>query len=236
MELKESFLELNHTIVIAELHLGAPTRYFRDYTLVRKSISRTFQRINSLLSEETEELLILGDLKEKIGLPSRSVQNGLRSGLQSVLNHVDRVKIIKGNHDGTLDEFLDIEGVSFGKKVVRKLNGKKIILFHGHKFFPIKPYDIAITAHIHPAANVSSEEISTPLVKAWASFDLSHSEGTTKWVIIPAFSKNIKGVALNELPTEEIEKIMPFKQEETIKLKRLKLYYTDLTPIEEISF
>lgn len=236
MELKKSFLELNHTIVIAELHLGAPSRFFRDYTLVRKSISKTFQRINSLVKNGAKELLILGDLKEKIGLPPRSVQEGLRNGLQSVLNYVDRIKIIKGNHDGTLDEFLDIEGISFGKKAVRKHSGKKIILFHGHKFFPIKPYDIVITAHIHPATNVSSEDLSIPLVKSWASFDLSHSEDKKKWVIIPAFSKKIRGVALNELPIEEIKKIMPFKDQEEIKLKRLKLYYTDLTPITEISF
>ncbi|NIU85016.1 MAG: hypothetical protein GWN31_14175 [Candidatus Thorarchaeota archaeon] len=223
------------TLVIAELHLGKPL--IRDRKLSEQEIIQTFGRIRSLINEyNSKEVLILGDVKEQIGLPPKPVQRKIRHGFESILNHTDRVKIIKGNHDGRIEDFLDIEGISFAYKEERRVGSQKVVLFHGHKFFPVNTYDIAITAHIHPAANISSDTLAVPIVKTWAIFDLIHQKGEAKWVILPAFSPWITGVSLNTLPKNDIKRLMPFKGKNEIEIKRLELLYTDLTPLVERSF
>lgn len=234
--LDDCFLQLEQgTLVIAELHLGKPQ--MRDYKLSGKNIRESFDRINSLLRKENpEELIILGDVKEKIGLPPKPLQEKMKKGFRTLLDHVKRIKVIKGNHDGRIEDFLDFERVTFKKKEERVIHGRKVLLFHGHKFFPLTPYDLAISAHIHPAANISSENLSVPLVKVWASFQLSFSKGEIHWIILPAFSRWIKGIALNTLQEKRIRELMPFTDKGDLTLEELNLLYTDLTPLKKIRF
>lgn len=235
--LGDKFLKLTkNTIVIAELHLG-PRTWIRDYELIKKNIHKTIHNIQHLLKrEEPRELLILGDVKEKIGLPPLFIRTAIKKGFKRLLKHVEQIRVIKGNHDGRIEEVLDLEGISFAKKEVREIKENKIILFHGHKFFPIQHYDTAVTAHIHPAVNVSSSSLSVPLVKAWASVQLTVSEKNIEWLILPAYSNAITGVALNKLPKEEIRRLMPFKDKEKLKLDQLTLWHEDLTPLERKQF
>lgn len=235
--LGNKFLQLTkNVIVVAELHLG-PRTWIQDYELIKRNIHNTLQQVQDLLKREgPRELLILGDVKEKIGVPPPFIKNAIKKGFTKLLENVDQITIIKGNHDGKLEEVLDLDGVSFAKKAVREIQNKQVILFHGHKFFSIEGYDTAVTAHIHPAVNVSSASLSVPLVKVWASFQLSTAKKDIEWLILPAFSNAITGVALNKFSKEQIRQWMPFKQKERLKVKQLTLWHQDHTPLERKTF
>lgn len=106
--------------VIADLHLG----------LVQYLDREIVNRIKSL-AEIVDEIIVLGDLKHRIGYDGRVEK--LLEGLEFTL--------VKGNHDG-------------GLKGEKELFIGKFHLIHGH-FKPKELGDVLILAHSHPGIYIS---------------------------------------------------------------------------------
>ncbi len=105
--------------VVADLHMGL-IPYFDRWIL---------QKLKSL-GDEVDELIVLGDLKHKIGY-DRRVEDLIR-GLEFTL--------VKGNHDG-------------GLKGEKELFIGKFHLIHGH-FKPKELGKVLILAHSHPSVYI----------------------------------------------------------------------------------
>lgn len=118
--------------VIADLHLGLVRYFDRDLVCRMK-----------FLAENVDELIVLGDLKHKIGYDGR-VEN-LLEGLDFTL--------VKGNHDGHL-------------KGEKELFIGKFHLIHGH-FRPKELGDVLVVAHSHPSVFISGVKERVWLFGEW---------------------------------------------------------------------
>ncbi len=108
----------NVFLIVADLHLGL-VRFYDEWIL---------KKIEELANEnKVDEIVILGDLKHKIGYDRR---------VERLVSSID-FTLVKGNHDG-------------GLKGEREIHIGKFHLTHGH----IKPKEIGknlIVGHAHPS-------------------------------------------------------------------------------------
>jgi len=109
-------------LVVADLHLGL-VRFYDEFVV---------RRIEEIAEKmRVDEIVILGDLKHRIGYDWR---------VQKMVENLD-FTLVKGNHDG-------------GLKGEREIHIGKFHLIHGH----VKPKEVGknlIAAHSHPSINLN---------------------------------------------------------------------------------
>ncbi|MBI5229046.1 metallophosphoesterase [Candidatus Micrarchaeota archaeon] len=154
---------LGKYLVLAELHLGI------EYELRKKGVrmplleNKIAEEINELLKEtKTHSLIVLGDAKHDI-YGMREKEKRMMHRFFSQL-HCKRIILVKGNHDGDLDELAG----KYGKKEVKvvpaegfvlKVGGKTYGLVHGHAWPKKEVFesDFLLMAHNHPLVEFSSK-------------------------------------------------------------------------------
>ena len=136
---------LGRTLLIADPHIGFElSRGLRIRTGFEDSLAEF------VLESGVDALVILGDVKEPLGLSFRLKEMLLRffSSLKDV-----SVLIAKGNHDGRIEE---VAG-KFPNVEVREhflLDGK--LFLHGHTRLPKIEFEEAFLGHAHPAYTLST--------------------------------------------------------------------------------
>lgn len=102
--------------------------------------------------EKAEKLWLLGDILYHG--PRNDLPDGYRpKGVISLLNpHKDIIEAVKGNCDSEVDQTVLDFDVSTTEKVF-SVNGKRVLLTHGHHFSPDQPpeesFDIVFFGHTH---------------------------------------------------------------------------------------
>ncbi|MBC7115354.1 MAG: metallophosphoesterase family protein, partial [Archaeoglobi archaeon] len=133
--------------VIADLHVGIEREWMRKIS--RRILERMKGDITEILKErECENLIILGDLKHTVEGVTREDERVIRSFLED-LSSISNVLIVKGNHDGGIEE-ISPEGIEI--KDARGFRIEKAALLHGHASpnEDVLSSEIILTAHIHP--------------------------------------------------------------------------------------
>ncbi|BAA29732.1 metallophosphoesterase [Pyrococcus horikoshii] len=138
--------KLGKTLVFADPHLGFER--FRGINVRSKLEIKLAKFINE---EKPDAVIILGDVKEDIGL-SKFTEKILLDFF-SLLRDV-QVIITKGNHDGKIEEVTTkFENVN----VVEFFLDKGLLFVHGHKNLPNVKFKKVIMGHIHPSILISTE-------------------------------------------------------------------------------
>ena len=204
LELKTS---LGRTLLIADPHIGFElSRGLRIRTGFEESLAEF------VLDENPDLLIILGDLKEPIGLSFR-----LKEMLLRFFSELKDVKVIitKGNHDGRIEEvtgkFPDVEVRDYFL-----LDGK--LFLHGHTKLPKVEFDEAFLGHAHPAYAFKSGGVARK-VKVFARIG--------KFLVLPTVNPYIEGFDIREgvklVPflrdAQEIDLFLP----EGVYIERVKL-------------
>ena len=143
-------LLLKNKVVIADLHLGL-FKYIDDQII--KEVAE--------ISKLGEELIILGDLKHI----------GRRCSIKKLLDVVDSVTLVKGNHDVNIKENISIEsskGIRIGKYG----------LFHGHALpsEDVMQAKKLIFAHAHPSIFLA-DDIGGVKKRAWLEGEMDINGG-----------------------------------------------------------
>jgi metallophosphoesterase superfamily enzyme len=130
-----------------------------EYELSKSGISIPYQT-NRLLAElidlinnfKPERLLILGDVKHGVPQTSFQERKEIPRFFKSLLKEVKEIDIIRGNHDGNLQNFLPDKVNLFSSKGVLIGKNFKIAAFHGHAWPHPQTLeaDIMIVGHNHP--------------------------------------------------------------------------------------
>jgi putative SbcD/Mre11-related phosphoesterase len=134
----EPALLLGKALVVADLHLGLESDLAKSGIRIPSQTGKISGKIKKLLSEnDCRELIILGDIKHVIpGLPYPEKAE--------VLDFIGQfavpVKIIKGNHDGSIQNYL---------KIYKEINREGYLLTHGHMKIRRTKKKI-ISGHVHP--------------------------------------------------------------------------------------
>lgn len=230
----------NKTLVMSDLHLGR--LFIRDREMVMSILEYEISKVICLANKVRPKTIIFnGDMKESIGNPPLIVREYLEKLLEHLAPFVKEIIIIKGNHDGKIEEVLN-KNRSFYQILIQNNvmeYNEKLIIGHGHKKISgklINDAEIIISAHIHPALKIVNNGVK---VKIWGLFEVgpdtlkSDEETLHKWLVMPAFSGMVEGMALDSIFNEELIRFSPFPNNWKIFKKRFMLL--DITPIGDFS-
>lgn len=171
-------------IVVADLHLGIVN--FPDREVI-EDVAKLVEK------ERADGIIILGDLKHDIGLRSKErkevelfKQELLKVGLDG-----ENIILVRGNHDGGLNELIRMEPSS---GFVFKDYG----LFHGHANPSPEVLEtrLAIFAHIHPAVLIS-DEVGGVKKRVWLTGEWDKFGNKIDVLVMPAFNELCSSIAVN---------------------------------------
>ena len=138
----EPVLLLGKTLVVADLHLGLEFDLAKYGIRIPTQIEQIRKSIEKLVLEnDCNKLIILGDIKhcfKGFSYPEKPEIIKFVEALEKLVP----VQIIKGNHDGAIQNYL---------KVYDKLEIGKFFLTHGHlQKYGISSKKTLIVGHFHP--------------------------------------------------------------------------------------
>ncbi len=134
---------LGKTLLMADPHIAFEvSRGLRIRTRLEE------QLLDFVNSEDPDVFVILGDVKEPLGMGflTKRLLMGFFSGLSDV-----RVLIAKGNHDGRIEEVTQkFENIEISDYFLVDDS----LFIHGHQNLPEVEFRNAYLGHIHPAVSI----------------------------------------------------------------------------------
>jgi putative SbcD/Mre11-related phosphoesterase len=229
-------LKIGRALVVADLHIGIESE-LRSRGVSVPSRARVIEKNLIALIERTvaDELIILGDVKHNI--PSTSLQE--HKEIPRLIRKIGRrasVTVIKGNHDGGLENLLQ------DLPILDHLETEDVLLIHGHSWVKSESIDaeVVILAHSHPAVAFVDEFGRTIKEPAWirGRFNeniMSHYnvKSLPEFIVMPAFNPLIAGMAFNR--TSERRLLGPYFNSEIIDLDAVHAYLLDGTDLGQTS-
>jgi len=134
--------------VIGDLHIGIESHLrWKGFHIT----SRTEQMLRdiSVLSEQASRLILLGDVKHRVPGTTRQELEELPGFFRALCQAFDRVDLVKGNHDGNIEDHIDSDvhvhppgGMVWGEAG----------FVHGHTWpsAPVMACPHLVMAHNHP--------------------------------------------------------------------------------------
>lgn len=181
----EPALLVDKWLVIGDLHIGIEEKLEEKGINVGNLSVKMGKEARRLFEEsKAEAIVLLGDVKESIGYPTRLGYAYLKDFFRE-LEGVE-VKIVKGNHDAHIKDVLSLIGVECD--VEKELITKDAALMHGHAY-PSKEalekkYLIIGHGHAAYAPPGGSTE------KVWVILE---ARSKKKLILLPAFNPMIAG-------------------------------------------
>ncbi len=155
-------------LVVADLHLGLEDELAMKGVSIPDLSARVAQEFIRLVRGLSPDIVVLlGDVKHGVGLPSPRVRRLVREILCDLLEVVAEVHIIKGNHDGGLEEIIPSEVNMIGPRGGTLGN---LGLIHGHSWpaDEISSRRLVLAGHIHPAVRITDPGTGRPsILRAW---------------------------------------------------------------------
>ncbi|NOZ81721.1 MAG: metallophosphoesterase [Candidatus Micrarchaeota archaeon] len=182
--LREGALMYGKTLVVADLHIGFEIELLRSGISVPSQWRRMAERIKKLAFEfSAREVLLLGDVRHEVPSPTKKEENDLRNFVSDVSENL-RVIIVKGNHDGRIEEMVDCE-------VVKYVKMENVLFMHGHTALP-EDCETVVMAHEHPAVSFRDRSGYSFTEKCWVDI-----RNERRIIIMPVFNPLITGNPVN---------------------------------------
>ena len=155
-------VEADERLLLAtDLHLGI------EYELAKMGINipyqtdRFLEELLALVREHRpDRLLLLGDIKHGVPITSFQEKREIPLFFAALQEEVDRIDVIRGNHDGNIQNLVP-EGIEIHpSKGLILGEGFKVAALHGHAWpYPrLLSADLMVMGHNHPAV-----QLNTPL-------------------------------------------------------------------------
>ncbi len=196
--------DFNKTLIVSDLHIGYV--YGRNKRgIILPESKRPEDDIIQLLDEiQPDTLIFLGDFKDEIFGTSHPIAGRILKFLRQLLEKTN-VIIIKGNHDGKIEEIISEEIKLIqadGLRLTQKETNKSIGLWHGHASPALDVWtaDITISAHAHPAYTFRDEIGSKITQKVWVKakwLNTKEGEPDRIHIIVPPFNRYIDGYSVD---------------------------------------
>ncbi len=194
-------------LVVADLHLGKEYEYYKKGIKIPDISKEMKSEISKIIKrKDIEELILLGDVKHN--LPYTSYFEKLN--LPKFLDFEIPVKIIKGNHDGNIEEIVFNE-------VVKSFKIEDRVLTHGHILISSNNL---IMGHIHPVVEFIDSNGKITRIKCFLKL-----EGPQNVIVLPSFNPVIEGVSINK--NQDIPG--PYFETKRLDIKKFDCYLLDGT-------
>ena len=208
-------------LVIADYHAGfeAAMRYQEGIELPSRAPDRRERLLELLARTNPDRLVILGDLMHSIGGPGGAE----RGELEVLFEEVSvPVTLIKGNHDGIIEELVAANPSTFAGVEVSEPRGLRlgsIGFAHGHTWpsREVLRAELVCIGHEHPRVRLEDDVGGSRNERVWLRGQLTGPPFTERdediaWndpelVVFPAFNELCGGTWIN-VPAEEF--LAPF--------------------------
>jgi putative SbcD/Mre11-related phosphoesterase len=192
------------TLIIADMHIGIEAELRRSGINLPSQTEKMENHLITLCKDHNiNELVIVGDVKHNVPMTTRQEYFEIPRIFERLKEHVDKVYISKGNHDGDIEHFLgDWVKIHEPKGFVHR----KIGFFHGHTW-PKKEVMTAehiVIAHQHPTIQFIDTLGERDIRQCWVKtsfFEEKISErypnSNPELIILPTFNSLCGGIALN---------------------------------------
>lgn len=219
------------TLAIADPHIGWETPLREKGIHIPSQTSKLKQRLTALLSRyKPDSLLILGDVKYSVISAKPGEWHDVPRFLEELGGYVERISIIRGNHDANLEPLLP-EKANLLPAVGAVIGD--VGLFHGHKWPSpnLLRCKTLIMGHLHPVvvfrdpagfkitkqvwikANCNTSQLSRTLIeKSRLKIEGSPEETLKKLygfkprasqiLIMPSFNDFLGGKPVNEVKSQ----------------------------------
>ncbi|MFP4116017.1 MAG: metallophosphoesterase [Candidatus Aenigmatarchaeota archaeon] len=232
------------TLVLADLHLGLEYEIYKKGISVPPRMDEQKGRIFKAVNETgAKRLFLLGDVKHNVPTISVSEKERLPEFFEELCERVE-VKIVKGNHDGNIEELTEGSRVEMASTSGFKEGD---FYFNHGQSWPEKEIiesRTLIRGHSHPAVEFKDKLGFSSVMSCWIRgpvnrealserYDVDEEEIRLEEVlIVPAFNQLISGMPMNR----EKEKSMlgPVLENEILDLDESKAYLLDGTFIGKL--
>jgi hypothetical protein len=217
---------LGDFLVVADCHFGI------EYALRKAGVNMPLlskkyaASLNALFKENpaAKRLLVLGDFKHDVRGFEEREKKLLRAVIRDLSPACGQVVLVKGNHDGLVEDIIGQTGsvdfkvvpaegavlaISDEDEIDEKTGKAKIVTygaFHGHAWpsRDVLGADVLLVGHHHPQVAFVDRVRHRHVERAWGVGNLKASKehgtkATSRVVLFPAFNALSGGVALNSL-------------------------------------
>ena len=234
-------------VVAADIHAGieAALRYERGVELPSAATRRRHRLLGYCHDVDPDGVVLLGDIGHSIAAP-RGAESEELTGLLTALASRWPVTVTPGNHDGDLTQWLEhtasIDPAVRAAITVSEPSGTVIDgvgFLHGHTWpHPsVVAQPLICAAHEHPAVRLPDSVGGTVRSRAWlratveraALSDGGEPDGTTRFVLFPAFNRRSGSTWLSDRTDQLVSTYLPRVLEEGA-VRMYLLDGTDLGP------
>ncbi len=195
-----------NSLVISDLHLGIEEEY-REKGVNIKPVHEKMKETLIELAQKTKanKLIVLGDVKHSIGLATHKEEKFIRSFFLDLKKHFEDIFIVKGNHDGKLENILPKFKIFDQKGFVLD----RYYFFHGSSSPDLRAYfcDIIFCGHLQPGIEIKDEMGYARRIRVWVRSKLDKQKikdvlrlrklGNLEIIILPAFNSLVGSLVLN---------------------------------------
>ncbi len=178
-------LVVEDCLVLGDLHIGIEEKLEEKGIHVPNLSAGMGREVREIfLSSNVKKLVLLGDIKESIGYPTKLGYSYLKAFFDEIKG-ID-VVVVKGNHDAHLSEVFSVLGLSY--KIEKELILRSTALAHGNAY-PSKEAlskKYLIIGHGHAAYG----PVGGSVEKVWV---IASSARGKKLILVPAFNPMISG-------------------------------------------
>jgi len=248
------------TLIIADLHIGWEIALSEKGIHVPTQTPKLLKKLKTLIEKyKPENLLILGDVKHTVATAEISEWQDVPDFFNTIKNHVKRIQIIRGNHDGNLEPLLpesiellhstgtaiDQAGLFHGHRwpSLTLLNCKTLVMGHIHPVIVLRdPAGFRITRQVWVKAKCNPYQLAEALIKKHEANPKKSTEETlaknvskpktSQIFILPSFNDFLGGKPLNEKKAKDLknkELLGPVLRSEAVDMENAEIYLLDGT-------
>lgn len=219
-------------VVVADLHVGL------EEEMGEKGVGAPYEErmLEELcaLSSFGSRLIVLGDLRHRIGYVRHSM---LPSFMSRLLTCFEQIDVVPGNHDAMIARAMP------GRVRVHRSTGfaeNGIAFIHGHTWPSpeLMQMKTLLMGHMHPAVAFRDSLGNTYVEKCWFRVPFKKRDPTGRYktlplevVVVPAFNPMISGTPVNRKVTD----LGPIFRERLVVKSRGQIYLLDGTFVGTVS-
>jgi len=166
----EAAIKSGNYIVISDVHIGFEEKLEEKGYTIPEQTQNVTDRLKEL-RKIAENLIILGDLKHSINIRKK---NNLLLFLSEISELFKEIIIIKGNHDGRIEDYTkNFRNI----KVMTEFLKNKILFIHGNKYASnesIRKAETIMLGHFHSAHAIKDNIGIVRNWKSWAIYDFDN--------------------------------------------------------------
>lgn len=223
----------NKALILGDTHFGMEQKLRRKGIFDEQFSQRLFEKLEALVKKhKAERVIFLGDVKEDITMLDARTRDILQR-----LSELCSITIVRGNHDGGIEQFLNAEVISSAGFVFDNLG-----LLHGHSWpaEELMRCEYLVMGHQHPMVSITDSMGKKHSEPVWVVAEpepkkIGEHYGKfnkkIKLILMPAFNPLV-GFPIN---FSKKERLGPLLNNKLFKLNHALLFRLDGTCLGKLS-